>query len=66
MSRYLIWCFNDTRIEHKTTSEKEAKKFYEKAIKRGCYSSIVLRKEEKNHGYAIKSWSKDAGEVLLH
>ena len=57
MSMYLIWCFNDTKTEHKTPSDKEAEKIYAKAVKSGLYSSVVLRKEEKTHGYAIKFWS---------
>lgn len=63
MSKYLIWCFNDTREEKSTSSEKEAQRFYEKAINSGLYSSVVLRKEERDHGYAIKSWSKNDDEV---
>lgn len=69
MSRFLIWCFNDTRSsrkESKTSSEKEANRMYAQAVKSGLYSSVTLRREEKTYGKAIKSWSKSEGEVLLH
>jgi len=69
MSKFLIWCFNDThtiRTEEKTTSEKKAHRIYAKAVKSGLYSSVTLRKESRTHGYAIKSWSKDDGEVIYN
>ena len=63
--RYLIWCFNKTRtmkIEKVAFLEKEARKIYSRAVKSGCYSSVTLRVEKRNHGYAIESWSAD-GEL---
>lgn len=67
MSKFLVWCFNNTkdaRTENKTFSEKAAQRMYCNAIKSGNYSSVVLRREERTHGYAIRSWSEDEGEVL--
>lgn len=66
MSKYLVWCFNDIKTENKYSTEKEANEAYENAIKSRHYSSAILRKEEKTHGYAIKSWSKENGEWFLH
>ena len=66
MSKYLVWCFDDNnRTQHKASSEKEAQGFYENAIKSGCYSSVVMRREERTHGHAIKTWSEKEGEAIL-
>lgn len=66
MGKYLVWCFNDTRTEHKTSSEEVAQRIYDEAIKSGRFSSVTMRKEERTHGYAIKSWSVNDGEIILH
>ena len=66
MSKYLVWCFSgDIRKEKRSDSKREAEKVYTNAVKSGQYDSVTLRKEEKTHGHAIKSWSKENGEVQL-
>lgn len=69
MERYEILCFDHSRnkvLECTTRSWREASKIYKDAIKRGCYSSVTLRIEKRTHGYALKSWSLDDGEVILN
>ena len=64
--KYLVMCTNhamETRTEQETLSASWAQRFYADAIKSGLYSTVVLRKEERLHGYAIKFWSKENGEV---
>lgn len=63
MSKYFVLC--DVVNKFDATSERGAHRIYSNAIRSGKYSSVVLRKEERSHGYAIKSWSKDGGEVLM-
>lgn len=59
MCKYLIWCFNDTRVEKRASTEKEALKIFNAAVNSGIYSSVVLRKEERTYGYALKHWDKE-------
>ena len=63
MSKYLVLC--DAIEVMKTFSEKEAQGCYANAVKSQKYSSVVLRIEEKTHGYAVKSWSKEYGESFM-
>ena len=63
--KYLILCIDNTEehlTEKKTSSASWAQRHYAKAIKSGLFSSVTLRREERTHGYAIKSWSKENGE----
>lgn len=65
--KYLIWCINVTKTtmtKRETFSLSAAQRIYANAVKSGIYYSVTLRKEENTRGYAIKSWSKENGEVL--
>ena len=67
MDRYIILCFDhsrDTVTEYKTFSPREANGIYKKSIGRGCYSSVTLRIEKRTHGYALRTWSVEDGEVV--
>ena len=62
MSKYFVLCDVANRFD--AVSERGAKRIYTNAVRSGKYSSVVLRVENRSHGYAIKSWSKDDGEAF--
>lgn len=63
--KYLISCFKDNHKKvKKSDTSNGAQRIYRNAVKSGLYSSVILGKEEKTHGYTIKSWSNEDGEII--